>query len=243
MEGPSLVIATEELAMFKGKVVKDLVGNTKIDKDKMCNKAIKNILSWGKHLIFEFDTFSISVHFLMYGSYRVNEKKPDTPSRLSMIFDNGELNFYNCSIKILEDIDIYKLYDWEVDIMSKTWNPEKAFLHIQESKDEMLCDILMDQGIFAGVGNIIKNEALFNTRLHPEAVKKDLSIDRIKQLIHQAREYSLQFYEWKKEYSLKKHWQIFRKKICPRDNVPITRKKTGRLERWSYFCDICQYKH
>lgn len=31
----------------------------------------------------------------------------------------------------------------------------------------MLCDVLLDQAVMPGVGNIIKNEALFDSGLHP----------------------------------------------------------------------------
>lgn len=31
----------------------------------------------------------------------------------------------------------------------------------------MLCDVLLDQAVLPGVGNIIKNEALFDSGLHP----------------------------------------------------------------------------
>ena len=31
----------------------------------------------------------------------------------------------------------------------------------------MVCDALLDQTVFAGVGNIIKNEVLFRTGVHP----------------------------------------------------------------------------
>lgn len=34
----------------------------------------------------------------------------------------------------------------------------------------MLCDVLLDQAVMPGVGNIIKNEALFDSGLQP-AVK------------------------------------------------------------------------
>jgi endonuclease-8 len=239
MEGPSLVITSEELAPFVGKVVNDLVGNTKIDKDRMCNKPIKSIRSWGKHLIFEFDTFFIRVHFLMYGSYRVNEKK-DAPVRLSMVFDSGEINFYNCSIKIVENIPLSEAYDWQIDIMSNVWNKEKVIRKICLCEHEKVTDILLDQNIFAGVGNIIKNEVLFNVRIHPDSRIEALSDKQIDNLVQETREYSLNFYKWKKEFTLKKHWQIFRKSMCPRDNIPVVRKKTGTTQRWSYFCTKCQ---
>jgi endonuclease-8 len=239
MEGPSLVIITEELAEYKGKVVKDLIGNTKIDKDKMCGKKIKKILSWGKHLIFEFDTFFIRVHFLMYGSYRVNEKK-DSPIRLSMVFDTGEVNFYNCSIKIIEGISVEEAYDWRTDIMSNKWDKKEVIKRMKLCENEKVADILMDQSIFTGVGNIIKNEVLFNQKIQPDSRIEGLSNIQISSLADEARSYSKNFYKWKKEFSLKKHWQIMRKSVCPRDGTKVTKKKTGKGQRWSFFCTKCQ---
>ena len=40
--------------------------------------------------------------------------------------------------------------------------------------DTLVCDALLDQDLFAGVGNIIKNEVLFRTRVHPESTIGDL---------------------------------------------------------------------
>lgn len=39
----------------------------------------------------------------------------------------------------------------------------------------MLCDVLLDQAVLPGVGNIIKNEALFDSGLNP-AVKVPLIV-------------------------------------------------------------------
>jgi endonuclease-8 len=239
MEGPSLVILKEELADFKGKIVKDLIGNTSIDKDQMCGKELRDILTWGKHLILKFDDFFLRVHFLMYGSYRINERK-DMPVRLSLIFDDGEVNFYNCSIKLIEDHTPEEIYDWRVDTMSAEWNPKFVLKKIHACEHQKVCDLLMDQNIFAGVGNIIKNEVLFEQRMDPNSMVDALSNKQIKDLIAATREYVFKFYEWKKKFELKKHWQIMRKRICPRDNVPIVKKKTGKLQRWSFYCTKCQ---
>jgi endonuclease VIII len=94
----------------------------------------------------------------------------------------------------------------------------------------------MDQKIFSGVGNIIKNEVLFILLIHPERKIKNLSRVKVKNLVREAHEYSWKFYEWKKNYELKKHWQIMRKSICPRCGGPVTRKETGKRKRLSHFC-------
>ena len=104
----------------------------------------------------------------------------------------------------------------------------------------MVCDLLMDQGIFTGVGNIIKNEVLFSIRVHPESLAKALPIAKKRELVKEARDYCFQFYEWKKIFELRKHWLIYRKQICPRCNIRIQVRPTGMGNRRSFFCTNCQ---
>ncbi len=53
-------------------------------------------------------------------------------------------------------------------------SPKFSFSHsedaVRSQRSRMLCDVLLDQAVMPGVGNIIKNEALFDSGLHP-AVK------------------------------------------------------------------------
>ena len=94
-EGPSIVIlreAIEELGL-KGKVVRHAEGNAKIDKDRLIGNKVTDFRSWGKHFLICFEDFTIRIHFLLFGSYLIDEQKK-TPPRLSLIFDNHELNFY-----------------------------------------------------------------------------------------------------------------------------------------------------
>lgn len=104
---------------------------------------------------------------------------------------------------------------------------------------EQVGDVLLDQTIFAGVGNIIKNEVLFICKVHPETRIKNLA-EKQNNLVDETRAYCLKFYEWKKKYELKKHWQIYRKRICPSCGSMVIRKKTGKRERLSHFCSQCQ---
>lgn len=239
MEGPSLVILKEEIKDFIGKKIISVSGNTKIEKERFNNKKIKDFKSWGKHFLICFDDFFVRIHFLMFGSYRVNETKEDRTPRLSLKFEKGEINFYTCSIKIIaEDRD--DVYDWEVDVMSTTWNEKKALAALKKIPAAMVCDALLDQNIFAGVGNIIKNEVLFRIKLHPEDLVGNLKSKQLKNLVQEARNYSFDFYEWKKIYQLRKHWLIYKKRKCTTCAGPITATHTGKGKRYSYFCENCQ---
>lgn len=131
MEGPSLIILKEEIKVFVGKKIIAVSGNTSIEKERFNNKVIRDFKSWGKHFLIYFDNFYVRIHFLMFGSYRVNEKKEDRVPRLSLIFKKGEINFYTCSVKIVEG-NPEEIYDWQVDVMSDKWNPQKELASLKK---------------------------------------------------------------------------------------------------------------
>jgi len=239
MEGPSLLILKESLRSFKRKKIVDASGTTtKIDPTKLIGERISDFKSFGKHFLIVFKAFSLRIHFLMFGSYRINEQK-DATARLHLKFEKGELNFYTCSIvRIDEDID--EVYDWSTDVMSELWNPVKARRKIRKLPDATVSDVLLDQTIFAGVGNIIKNEVLFRIRVHPETTIQALPPRKLTALINEARNYSFDFYKWKKVFQLRKHWLIYTKRKCPECKGVVTKKYTGRTLRRSFFCEHCQ---
>lgn len=203
MEGPSLVILTEELNSFINKKINEVEGNSKQDIQTLKKKKILDIQSWGKQLLIQFDHFYLRIHFLLFGSYRINERKENQSPRLSLLFKKEEINFYSCSVKFFEG-KIEDVYNWATDIMSSDWNEKEVLNKIKNEKDMMVSDLLMNQNIFTGVGNIIKNEVLFNLHMHPETYVKDLTLKQIKKVIREARNYSYRFYEWEEGVCLKK---------------------------------------
>ncbi len=88
-EGPSIVIVAEELAGFKKKVILKVLGNTKTDKDRLVGQKILGIFSYGKYLNFQFKDFGFRIHFMLFGSYRVNEEREDKAPRLRIQFKKG----------------------------------------------------------------------------------------------------------------------------------------------------------
>jgi endonuclease-8 len=238
-EGPSIVILKEETRQFIGQKIMAVGGNSKIGIERLLDKTVKDIKSWGKHYLIEFDDFTLKIHFLLFGSYRVDGIKENRQPRLALTFSNGEINFYSCSVKYI-DKPLNEIYDWTADVMNPTWNPAKAKKKLLAKPNMLACDALLDQDIFAGVGNIIKNEVLFRIKVHPLSLIGKLPPARLNALIKEAHTYSFEFYEWKKKYELKKHWLVHNKKICPRDEVPLIKKWLGKTDRRSFYCEICQ---
>jgi endonuclease-8 len=171
-EGPSIVILKEEVQSFIGKKIIKVEGNSRLDIQRLSGKKIIDFKSWGKHFLICFKDFTVRIHFMLFGSYRINEQKESAP-RLRLIFKDGELNFYACSIKFIEE-DIDEVYDWKSDVMNKGFDEQDDKKKLQQKPEMMVCDALLDQNIFAGVGNIIKNEVLYRIHVKPETKVGDL---------------------------------------------------------------------
>jgi endonuclease-8 len=176
---------------------------------------------------------------MLFGSYRINESKSWAVPRLHLGFDVGEINFYACSVRFIEEpLDL--AYDWWADVMSAHWDPKLALKRLRAQPATLVCDALLDQDLFAGVGNIIKNEVLFRIRVHPLSTVGALPPRKLGELVKQAREYSFEFLAWKKAYVLRKHWLVHNQGRCPRHDIPLKRAYLGKTNRRSFYCEKCQ---
>jgi endonuclease-8 len=238
-EGPSIIILKEAVSVYARKKILHASGNTQqFDPAMLEGKSIRSFKSWGKHFLICFPTFTLRIHFLLFGSYLINERKDKIP-RLSLQFKNGEINFYACGLRLLEE-PLDDLYDWAADVMSDQWDPAQALQKLKDNPDMLVCDALLDQSIFSGSGNIIKNEVLFRTHIHPQSLVGKLPAAKRRQLVDEVVRYSFDFLAWKREFTLRKHWQAHTKKTCPRDGAPLQKAYLGKTNRRTFYCDVCQ---
>jgi endonuclease-8 len=147
---------------------------------------------------------------------------------------------YNCSLTITETKHLKKTYDFSRDIMATKWDADQAYASVRTCADEEIADVLLDQDMFAGVGNIIKNEVLSLTFLNPQALVRTIPPRKLKEVISVTHAFSRQFYRWRKKFVLRKNLQIHRKGACPHCGGKVTHEKTGKRMRISHYCPVCQ---
>jgi endonuclease-8 len=240
-EGPSLVMFAEDLQRIVGQKIIEVSGNSKIDQQRLVGKKIKEIRTWGKHMLWLFDGFTIRLHFLMFGTYYLNSSKDSIP-RLYLKFQKDELNLYATAVKMIEE-PLDEIYDWEADVLSDKWDPKAAKKKLKAIPDTMVTDALLDQTIFSGVGNIIKNEVLYRIKVHPESKVGSLPARKLNEMVKEAVHYSYEFLQWKREGVLRKNWKVHTKKTCPRDETKIVKEYLGTTNRRTFFCPTCQVKY
>lgn len=240
-EGPSIAIMRDAASKFAGQTILRADGNSKIDIQRLVGLPVVAIRSWGKHFLIQLPDFSLRIHLLLFGSYRIDERKDASP-RLSLGFANGELNVYACSVELIEE-PLELRYDWAADTLSDQWDPAAARRKLRAMPETLACDALLDQQVFAGAGNIFKNEVLFRIRVHPLSPLGALPPAKLRELVAQTRQYAFDFLTWKKAFELKKHWQAHRQRTCPRCAIPLVKAKLGKTQRQSYFCERCQKRY
>lgn len=241
MEGPSLIILKEQVKQFKGKEVQHVKGYGKFNHKRMLHKKVTDFKTWGKHFLVCFKDFTLWIHFGLFGSYKINGEKTIN-AKISLVFGNGELNCYVCSIKFI-DAPLNEVYDWRLDMLSPEWDPKfvKQTL-MKKSEDAQIGDLLLNADIFSGVGNIIRNEVLYRAKVHPESLLGKIPSRKITEIIKQTHLYSLDFLKWRKEGTLGKHWEVYKQKTCAKGH-PVHKKATGKTKRRSFICEVCMVKH
>lgn len=241
-EGPSIVILKEAVAQFKGRKVLAASGTTKkIDMAGLDGQRIMDFKTWGKHFLICFPKFTIRIHLLMFGTYRINERK-ETEPRMSLVFSNGEeINFYACSIERI-DKPLSEVYDWSADVMSREFDTRKANRKLVDKPKEFVCDVILNQSIFAGAGNIFKNEVMFRIKVHPLSRVGALPDRKRRELVKEVIRYGKDFLRWKRKFVLRKNWEAHTKKTCPRDGNKFVKAYLGKTKRRTFYCEVCQVK-
>jgi len=241
-EGPSIVILRQAAGAFAGRHVVTVGGNAKIDLARLAGARVLALRSFGKQFLIETSLGVLRIHLMMFGSYRIDEAADGRAPRLHLGFARGELNFYACSVRYLEQ-PLDAAYDWRSDVMSPQWDARLALRRLRAQPRTLVCDALLDQEIFAGVGNIIKNEVLFRIRVHPLSQVGALPAPKLREMVREARRYSFDFLYWKRRFVLRKHWLAHNKSICPRDHVKFKRAHLGNRNRRTFYCELCQRRY
>jgi endonuclease-8 len=248
VEGPSIHLAAEQLTAFVGRRIRSVDGNSRIGIERLRRKTVRDIFAWGKHLVFQFDAFALRVHFLLWGTFAASvdgtsvtgDYRRTSVPRLVLTFVNGEITIWSASVKFIEHPHVVDTYDFTADVLADEWDPRAALQKVRRHPRAEIADVLLDQSIFGGVGNIIKNEVLFRTRTSPMARVGRLSARRLKQIVEDARAFSFRFLELRREFALRKNLEIYGRSECPSCGGRVSRKIHGARARRSFFCVDCQ---
>ena len=238
-EGPSILFLKNKIQRYKGKTVSEASGYNEMDKSKIANNKLLDIETYGKNLLFVFKDFFIGVHLGLFGSMLVNKRKKVNAS-FALHFGDSEINFYVAKTKLYEGKPS-DIFNFKTDILKKEFDPEFILEELKTKHDnEMIGDVLMDQNLFAGVGNIIRIEALYHAKIHPESLVKQIPEKKLIFLLKMIVDYGEEFLNLLKTETVKESALVYGKKICPKDKSELLVEEMGKIKRKTYVCLKCQ---
>lgn len=191
-EGPSILHLRNQLKSFIGKTVKKAGGYGPMQTKWINGKKLLDIKTWGKHLLFIFSNGTVRVHLGLFGDVLVNERKKVNRS-FYLEFAKGEINGYVVRAQRLTAPPA-QVYDWRTDILSKDFDPLYVKSLLKDEGLKTIDDVLMDQKIFSGVGNILRNEALYRAGIHPLSATGKIPATKITRLLKETAKYAQVFY-------------------------------------------------
>ncbi|WP_312820497.1 DNA-formamidopyrimidine glycosylase family protein [Kaistella carnis] len=238
-EGPSILFLKNKLQRYKGKTVSEASGYGEMDKSQINNIKLLDIETYGKNLLFVFKDFFVGVHLGLFGSMLVNKRKKVNAS-FALHFASDEINFYVAKTKFYEGKPTDH-FNFKTDILKPEFDEDFVLNELQNKHaEEMIGDVLMDQHLFAGVGNIIRIEALYHAKIHPESMVKAIPEKKLIFLLKMIVDYAEEFLNLLKTDGVKEAALIYGKKICPKDKTELIIEEMGKVKRKTYVCKKCQ---
>lgn len=233
-EGPAIMHLKDQLKPFKGKIVKKAGGYGKMPVAWMQGKKLKDIQTWGKHLLFVFENGTARVHLGLFGDVLINDRKKANAS-FFLHFDNGEINGYVVRAQKLEEA-LKTTYDWRVDIMNAKFETAYVKQLLKKQADKTVDDVLMNQDIFSGVGNKIRNESLYRAGIHPQSIVGKIPAAKISALIKEVVKYAKIFYGNLTKTGEHDAFQVYKQEVAA-DGSDVTMKVLPKTKRKIYFSE------
>jgi len=247
-----------KIEVFSSNILHDIASDDFIN--KLQGKVLKNITRIGKYLIFHFAGFYLIIHLKMTGHIFSKDQhyQKQNHDHVILTFENKKKLIYFDPRKFGRfyiKTNLSFLDKLGVDILSKEFQVN-TFLNKLKNKNKKIKSLLLDQNIFAGLGNIYVNESLFLAKIHPAKASGHISKKKLTNLYH-AIKYVIDKAIENRGTSLGKSKSNFSSinedagqnqenlLIHTKKNCPVCSKKINKIkinQRTTYFCPFCQKK-
>lgn len=224
-------------------------------------QTIVDIERKGKFLLFLLTDFVLVSHLRMEGKYGVFRKEDPLKNHTHVVFhftDNTELRYND--VRKFGTMHLFKkgqellgkpLSSLAPDPFEPTFNFEEFYKKVIKS-ERAIKNILLDQTVVAGLGNIYVDETLFRAGVHPLQKGKDLSkgeiqaiqkhaIDTLAEAVQQGGTTIRSYVNTQGQIGMFQQ-QLFaygqENKPCKHCGAPIEKMKVSG--RGTHFCPSCQ---
>jgi endonuclease-8 len=206
--------------------------------------TVTDVLPNGKHLLVHFDNgLVLHSHMRMTGTwhvYRPGEpwRRPAWLARVVLENEDTVAVLFNAPVVELLRAKVAKhdLRHLGPDILAPELDLDEILKRARNSERQALGELLLDQRVAAGIGNIYKCESLWRLRLDPWMPASALDDEALGRLYLTAR--TLMQGALRKRQPHAVHGKAGRS--CPRCLWRVACRNQGDPPRFTYYCPRCQ---
>lgn len=200
----------------------------------------------GKHLLLHFDELVLHSHLGMSGSWHVYRRgerwrKPAGAAWTALRASETEaVQFGGPTLRVVRAESLRRdpvLARLGPDVLDEGFDAQALARSLRVGADRALGDVLLDQALVAGIGNIFKSEACFAARLDPWRPVADLSDEELRRALQAAHDLMREAVERGRPARA-----AYRRagQPCPVCDTPISSYGQGDANRTTYWCKRCQ---
>jgi endonuclease VIII len=223
-------------------------------------RTVERVAARGKHILVSFSgDLILHTHMRMNGSwhiYRPGERWQRSAREMRVLVASADMVAVGFNIPIAEFLDARGLERREQlrqlgpDLLSDRFDRAEALRRVRAHPDDAIGDVLLNQRVMAGIGNVLKSETLFVAGVDPFARVRDLTNDALERLFGvgrrllsiNARPHAGAFRQTTGRMNPSESlWVYGRGGLpCRTCGEPIRARKTGLDARLTYWCPRCQ---
>lgn len=193
-EGDSVAGHAELLGpILVGRVIAGVAGSApsvRANSHRILDATVDSVRAVGKHLVIDLSTgFSIRVHLGLPGRWRVSalDSPPAGSARLALTTDSRHVACYAAPTIVVERtpaVDAY-LSRLGPDLLGD-FDTREFVRRSRTLPDGPIADLLLNQRVLAGIGNVYKSEVLFLEGVHPKRQVSTIDDDGLASLARRA---------------------------------------------------------
>ncbi len=250
-EGDSIRRIADQLAPLVGQTL-ERVTTQGLERD-LVGRTVTAVHPHGKHLMIDLDDGTqLRAHLGMNGRVRRYTREDGeamiariSPGRATLVLVTAGLVVMWINARTIEvaprraPMRGMAVASLGPDVLADGFDPQLAASRAAADPTRRIADVLLDQRVAAGIGNIWKSESLFARAIDPRTPVGALTLDQIAAVYAAARELMLAGLAAR---AAGRTFGVYSKTghPCPRCSTPIAAYQLGDPPRWTWSCPRCQ---
>jgi endonuclease-8 len=163
---------------------------------QLIGQELTEVAAQGKHLLMHFASgVTLRTHMRMSGSwhiYRPGERWQRPRSDMRIVLETADFQavaFVVHEAELIQARELDKRMErLGPDVLGDDFDPQLAAARLLAAGARPMCDVVLDQRVLAGLGNVFKSELLFLGRVHPARLANTVDLATAQLICERAKE-------------------------------------------------------